>query len=191
MSNYQNPQYQKNMEMLQQPQQIQRLLDALPPVYAVWVKPRKKNRDGLTYADVALIQHGEPGLVLKLIINPDPEIPFNKKESKERIRLINIFRLITRGRFLVFFDADEDLKILNGYVDADADICCIKESLPEAFGNYQNDQLKTMPFSELAALLSIKGWDAPHPALSNATMVFQIWFWCLQDYFANKPGSFQ
>lgn len=191
--NTQNPQHLDKLPRYKKLPELQEVLDALPPTYAVWVSPRRKRPcGGLSYADVALVGTDGLAYLIKAVINPDPEVPFNRKEAAIRDRAIDLFRIITDDRQLVFYDADKDLSILNGYVSTDAAICCVKLDLAEAFCEFdEHEQRKAFSFDEAIEKIGISGYEAAHPALTNAARLLHAWFWGIEDYLSKYPLSFQ
>ena len=100
------------------------------------------------------------------------------------------FGSATEGYVLVFYDGDKDLGILNGYVSADADICCAQRDLAEAFGEFdEHNQLKTCSFDDAIERLGISGGKAPHPALTNAARLLEAWIWSIRDYLEKRPSA--
>jgi hypothetical protein len=199
MSNYQpsqNPLSNFDFPYKTQWSELQEALDALPPTLAVWVQPHDERRSGLLYATVALVGNDGSMTLLRSVINPDPEVPFNLDEALARELSIETFRMATEGYVLVFYDADKDLEILNGYVSADADICCAQKDLAEAFCECdEHNQLATCSFDDVIERLGISGEEAPHPALTNAARLLEAWTWSIQDCreteMANANPSFQ
>jgi hypothetical protein len=162
----------------------------LPPTLAVWVQPHRKRRNGLSYATVALVGNEGSMTLLRSVINPDPEVPFNREEALVRELAIKKFRSVTEGYVLVFYDAAKDLEILNGYVSADADICCAQRDLAEAFGEFdEHNQLTTCSFDDAIERLGISGGQAPHPALTNAARLLEAWIWSIRDYLEKRPSA--
>ena len=54
------------------------IIPHLPLALAVWVQPHHKRRSGLSYATVALVGNEGSMTLLRSVINPDPEVPFNR-----------------------------------------------------------------------------------------------------------------
>ena len=166
------------------------IIHHLPLTLAVWVQPHDERRSGLSYATVALVGNDGSMTLLRSVINPDPEVPFNLDEALARELSIETFRMATEGYVLVFYDADKDLDILNGYVSADADICCAQRDLAEAFGEFdEHNQLKTCSFDDAIERLGISGGEAPHPALTNAARLLEAWIWSIRDYLEKRPSA--
>jgi hypothetical protein len=171
-------------------QQQDDIIRHLPPTLAVWVQPHVQRRNGLSYATVALVGNDGSMTLLRSVINPDPEVPFNYEEALARELSIETFRMATEGYVLVFYDGDKDLGILNGYVSADADICCAQRDLAEAFGEFdEHNQLTTCSFDDAIERLGISGGEAPHPALTNAARLLEAWIWSIRDYLEKKPSA--
>lgn len=180
-------QHLQDPEGLQSQQSTQDVLDALPPAYAIWVSPRKKGRGKLSYADVALFGNNGSGIQIKVVINPDPEVPFNRKEAAAREESIALFDRLTAGYTLLFYDADKDLKILNGYISRDSDICCVKQDIATAFGELdENEQLKTFTFDEAVERIGISCGEGLLPAQTNAVRLLNAWVWGIRDYLEKR-----
>ena len=166
------------------------IIHHLPLTLAVWVQPQDESRNGLSYATVALVGNDGTMTLLRSVINPDPEIPFNLDVALARELSIETFRTATEGYVLVFYDADKDLEILNGYVSADADVCNAQRHLAEAFGDYdEHHQLKTCSFDDVIERLGISGGKAPHQALTNAARLLEAWTWSIEDYLETRPST--
>ena len=166
------------------------IIHHLPPALAVWVQPHVQRRNGLSYATVALVGNDGSMTLLRSVINPDPEVPFNYEEALARELSIATFRFATEGYVLVFYDGDKDLGILNGYVSADAEICCAQRDLAEAFGEFdENNQLTTCSFDDAIERLGISGGESPHPALTNAARLLEAWIWSIRDYLEKRPSA--
>ena len=68
------------------------IIHHLPPALAVWVQPHVQRRNGLSYATVALVGNDGSMTLLRSVINPDPEVPFNYEEALARELSIETFR---------------------------------------------------------------------------------------------------